>query len=320
MRSGLALVLLLAVLPGPASGEMRTYVLSPTVAPGTSSQIGGNCGGMSLIGGGFDTLATTSLQNERSGPELDGTQWAGAMFNSSGATEEFFLARTCIDREVAPVQVDDDFSVPANAVSSRFAFCPEGLYALNGGVFVTGAPGGRWTLSLAPAWPFDPGGSRLRDRDAGDSPGPTAWEAVVRNDQQFVGYLGTVSALCLPASAVVTRIEAGAVGAGAVGSDTVFCPDGTFAVGGGVDADDRTGLTLVASAPVFFGFPFATPITQISGSTTGEPIGWRVTLRSDAATPRSYKAAAICVPEPSSFAGGLAATAGLLALRSRRRR
>jgi hypothetical protein len=299
----------IALSPLVGSAASTTYVASLDVAAGSTSAAPHACEPPSgVVGGGFDTNADQVLVGEASRPVLGDDAWESAMYNPGAALESFTTAVLCADDAPAREAVTQEFPIPANAVTSHFALCSNGLTASSGGVAVAALPGRHSTVLLAPAWPFDPDGERLRDRAAGRAPGPTAWEAVERSHGGDVASIGIVTVLCADWPGIRTVIEEDAVDPVAVASMTVLCPARHVAVGGGVDADDRQGLYLVASAPVFAGAPLVTRIVDVIGS-AADPIGWRVAVRNDAAAPRSLKAAAVCVPE----ADGAIVTAAMLA-------
>jgi len=74
-----------------------------------------------------------------------------------------------------------------------------------------------------------------------------------------------------------------------------------------------TGRSTSGTSPLF------RRLAAMEAGNAGAPIGWYVALRSEAMTPRAFKAAAICAPEPASTALGVAAM-GTLAALSRARR
>ena len=309
--AGLALV---ALAVRPATAELSVVVSSATVNDALSVTSSASCVGATRVGGGFDTLATSAFVTDTAEPIAGG--WRSALYNEpSGGAESFSNVAICEDSAAEPTLVSASFDVPQLSVASGLVLCPAGMTALSGGVGAPGASGSGSAMLLAPVWPLAAGGSHLRDRIDGEFAGPTAWEAVERNDLPLGAFSATVSALCADRSDVVTVIESGSVAAGTVASNTVNCPTGTRAVGGGVDASDHTDLVLVASAPVFFGFPPKRITAVADGASASIPIGWRSSVRSDASTARNLKFAAVCVPEPSGTALALAAVTALAARR-----
>jgi hypothetical protein len=318
----LAVTPLLALLAVPAGAEISSSISALEQVANPSTLIFGSplcLDRGALVGGGFDTLDDDILTGFTSEPRSDLEGWRAAMRNDGAAAGQVSVASICDDAVAPGTVVVEPFTVPGDTVASDFVLCPEGTIATSGGVSATGTPGVSSAMLSVPMFPFDPGGARLRERADGEAPAPSAWEAVHFGEEDGITVTATVSALCVERENVVTIVESDTVAPGATESEIVLCPGGMAAVGGGVDAADRSGLRLVANGPVFFGFPVPARLALLGTGDAGAPVGWIVALRSDAATSRAFKAAAICAPEPASAVLGVAAI-GAIAAVSRARR
>jgi hypothetical protein len=321
MRRAISAAAIGSCLAAPAAAAF--YIRVETVEVGTdpsattSSQP--SCGGDVRLGGGFDTTAGASLTARAAITTQDSPGWATVMRNDGVAPAPFTGAVICSDAESEPTIAESSFPVTGGDIVSDLVSCPGDGVALNGGVAYTGFPGFSSTVLLSPIFPFDPGGSFLRQRADGSAPAPGGWEVVALGDDDMANVSATMFAVCLDRENVLTVVASGIADPDGVSSATVPCPAQTTAVGGGVDAEERVGLHLVGSGPVLFGLPLPTRITELSDGEAGAPTGWRVALRNDSFSARSFKAAAICVPEPGGTALGAAALAALATSRRGRR-
>jgi len=275
-----------------------------------------------ILGGGMDPTDASSLAAAVLYPLDEGVSYPASFTvvvrDFGGPHDSYRIAAICgslPDREI----VDDSFPAPAGGVGIGIVQCPLGKVAVSGGVSLGGS--GFATdfsiAALAPHFPQFLFAPDLTSRAPGEHPAPQGWKAAWRNDEG-AATTGRVAAVCVSAEDVVTVVEDDTVEAGSVRAQSVFCPAGMTALGGGADAIDRTDLRTTSSAPVFAGFPFAVRLSDRAEGPAPDPIGWRVALRNDSASAKAFQVAAVCAPEPATSAGAAFSIAALVALRRRR--
>ena len=325
-----ALLLVSMLLAGHASGASYEVRISEPIgfSPGGAGGYIVNCPGLLIsLGGGFDSENEDAMVGavSRAIPKLGSTQivgaWSPSIRNVTNTTQYAKLAVVCGAVDDVEV-VTDTFPVPAGAIGSDSVLCPFGTVALGGGVVKQDATNAntKTIAALAPIFPANPLTRSLASRPVGENPAPGGWEAAFVSE----GPAGTgeVDAICAPFDDVVTVVEQAVVAPGTTLAKNVVCPIGMEAVSGGVDASDRSGLRLASSGPLFLsGFPLKlTRIYEIGVSDPTGPLGWRIAMRNDAATPRTIKVAAICAPEPTGAATAAVATLAFAGAAARRRR
>ena len=284
------------------------------VAPAATALESTDCGDDARVGGGIDTLAAGSLTVHRTEPSDVSASWNVNVRNDGGATAEFVTAAICADHLPAPTLVSLDFPVPGQNVLEEIVFCPPGSVATSGGASATGNFPSSSVAATSPYFPFATGGARLRNRDAGAGPAPTAWFVAERGETSG-NVIGTASVVCVGTGPIATEIAIGSTGSAAASYDFfVVCPPGWTAVGGGVDADDLTVLRLATNGPLYQSSSDPLP-RRLAVQTPGRnrvPIGWLATLRSLTPTPQAVRVAAVCVPEPAAAGAGSCAALALL--------
>ena len=93
-------------------------------------------------------------------------------------------------------------------------------------------------------------------------------------------------------SRVRTLVDWVEVGAGVTNDLTVSCPQGTVALGGGVDVSDVHSMTIFSTGPTVNG----SRLNATSDGTHGAPDGWFGGVDNSDSTSRPFKVGAICVP------------------------
>ena len=186
------------------------------------------------------------------------------------------------------VTVVSSDSAPGGSFGVERVLCPDGMVAVGGGIDMDNV----LTMDVSSSAPaFEGADARLISRPDGTNPAPIGWQATARNDaaspQSF-----KVAAICAPLSGVSTVVSSDSASGGSFGVERVLCPDGTVAVGGGIDMDNVLTMDVSSSAPAFEGAD-ARLISRPDG-TNPAPIGWQASARNDAASTQSFKVAAIC--------------------------
>lgn len=170
--------------------------------------------------------------------------------------------------------------------------CPDGSVALGGGLDPANVLTMRLT-SNAPA--FGPENTdRLMNSANGTLPAPTAWQSSARNDEAFAQSF-KVAAICSADTTVTTEVAAAFVDSGSNATLRVLCPEGSVAIGGGVDTGNIYFVTVNAQGPVFGAAPGNTIADRAIG-TGPAPRGWEATVRTEGAD-QAFKVAAICSTE-----------------------
>jgi hypothetical protein len=196
--------------------------------------------------------------------------------------------------------------------------CPAGSVATGGAIdLLSGA--GTATSSSGPV--LDDGtadGARLITVNDGAGPAPIGWRASARSFA-LDDSSGRVVALCVPhaLARVTTQIASITVASATDDSKRVLCPVGQVAYGGGLDVNEISNMSVLATAPVFDdGTANGQRLISRAAGVDAMPIGWFAAVHnSDGANDHLLKVAAIC-PEPAKEALEIAA---LVALGVRRR-
>lgn len=179
----------------------------------------------------------------------------------------------------------------ASANAER-VLCPEGSVALGGGLDPANVLTMRLT-SNAPAFgPDSP--DRLMNSPNGTRPAPTAWQSSARNDEAFAQSF-KVGAICSADTTVTTEVAGSFVDTGTNATLRVLCPEGSVAIGGGVDTGNIYFVTVIAQGPVFGAAPGNTIADRSIGAGPA-PRGWEAIVRTEGAD-QAFKVAAICSTE-----------------------
>lgn len=180
----------------------------------------------------------------------------------------------------------------ADAEAER-VLCPDGSVALGGGLDPANVLTMRLT-SNAPA--FGPeNADRLMNSPNGTRPAPTAWQSSARNDEAFAQSF-KVAAICSDDTTVTTEVAASFVDTGTSATLRVLCPEGSVAIGGGVDTGNIYVVSVAAQGPVFGAGPGNT-LAGLAIGTGPAPLGWEATVRNDLGVDQAFKVAAICSTE-----------------------
>jgi len=172
--------------------------------------------------------------------------------------------------------------------------CPEGAIAIGGGIDPANVETMRVT-STAPA--FGPGNTdRLIFRPNGPNLPGVAWQATALNEEVFNQTI-KVAVTCATEIEATTEIISVIMAANSLASQTVLCPTGSVAIGGGVDVSNIAHMLVTAQAPVFGSGPPESLATRPDGANPA-PSGWSATVRNVGGS-QVMAVAAIC----SSTAG-----------------
>lgn len=313
---------LVALLLGAAPAAGFVTRVSSTIALSDAADSSLLCPSGSPLGGGFDSAAFGVLTSRGSGiaepalPSDPVTRWALETLNPTGTFQDFRTVAVCGNLP-GLVYVFEDSTTPAGSPSSESVLCPLGTVAISGGALTDGFPIDARLTASGPYFPAIPIAPLLSDRPDGEAPLPGGWR--VSHDNVGSATLETVFAACADWDEVHPIVESRTVAAGDAEVAIATCPAGTSAVAGGFDATNRVGLRLAASSPLFAGFPLVDGIFDVTGSTTELAIAWRVVVRNEGVSAKTFQVAAICVPEPATPAvTAVAVLAGLVAARRSR--
>jgi hypothetical protein len=181
---------------------------------------------------------------------------------------------------------------PSAGAEVERVLCPEGSVALGGGLDPANVLTMRLT-SNAPA--FGPENTdRLMNSANGTRPAPTAWQSSARNDEAFAQSF-KVGAICSADTTVTTEVASAFVDTGTNATLRVLCPEGSVAIGGGVDTGNIYFVTVIAQGPVFGDAPGNTIADRSIGAGPA-PRGWEAIVRTEGAD-QAFKVAAICSTE-----------------------
>lgn len=169
--------------------------------------------------------------------------------------------------------------------------CAEGAIALGGGLDPENV-GSMILTSTAPAFGPDPA-DRLIFRSDGTSEAGVEWQATSLN--QAGSMTIKVAAVCATGIAATSEVASSFAPGNSVTTRNVLCPEGSVAVGGGVDVSNVAQMRIVAQAPVFGPGPPENLATRPDGPNPA-PSGWSATVR-NLGGPQLYTVAAICIAD-----------------------
>jgi hypothetical protein len=164
--------------------------------------------------------------------------------------------------------------------------CPAGMVAVSGGV----DPENVFTEVVTSSAPvFAANDNRLLFQPNGINPGPTGWQASVRNNDT-TDKVAKVAAVCRLAPGAVAVV--GSTNVNPNGFDTVslHCPSGMVAVGGGVDPGNVLTEVVTASAPMFG----TVRLLLRADGPAPAPDGWYAGVRNNDTVAKPFKAAVVC--------------------------
>lgn len=240
------------------------------------------------------------------------------------------MVRRRIDRgglrrggHAAVVTVVEQGSVGVGSAAAERVLCPEGYVALGGGLDPNNVLLMRLT-SNAPAF-GEANDDRLMLQPNGPGGAPVARQASSRNEDT-VAHTFNVGVICATDTSISTVVAADFVDVSEQIGLRVFCPEGSVAVGGGVDVGNIGFVSVNSQGPLFGDAP-GSVLTQLAVGTAGAPSGWEATVRNDGGSSQQFKVAAVCsseltavtvvgsFPLPASNFGGtrLQCPAGLIA-------
>ena len=195
-------------------------------------------------------------------------------------TPAYFSAQTVIDAALAP----------ANMFGGLQVNCPAGMVALSGGVDVNNVLN-MVVTSSGPAYTNE----RLLFQDDGSALAPTGWQASVVNESTTARDF-RVGVVCVDESAgLISEIDSSTVPAGSFSVSYADCPEGTIAVGGGVDVGQVLLMRVSSLAPRFPGAN--SRLFMRDNGVDVAPTGWQATAINDSVANYQMKVAAICAPE-----------------------
>jgi len=152
-------------------------------------------------------------------------------------------------------------NVPAGSLRSVVAMCPAGTVATGGGVDSGNRYAGFLT-SHAPVYAALPDTISLRGTGTW---GPAdGWNGTVRNDGGDSTALRT-AAICAPLAGTITIVRANPVPGGSTYTNwSITCPEGMFALGGGVEGTSTADVLITGNEPLLRNNP-----PQIRARATG---------------------------------------------------
>jgi hypothetical protein len=191
--------------------------------------------------------------------------------------------------------VIDSTNVPLDEVAGTGALCPAGTTTVGGGVAPDFA--GVVTQSSPVIADGTPDGGRLFDRPDGSGPGPLGWQAGVRSFGIGPGTV-KVAAICSDGDSTRTTVASAIAETSHWGNALAVCPSGRNAIGGGVDLDQVSSLSVTSIGPLM-----EYPELEIEGPAPfffkpdgihPAPVGWFSVARNDGDQARLVKVAAVC--------------------------
>lgn len=190
----------------------------------------------------------------------------------------------------------DQGSVGIGSAAALRVLCPPGTgVAIGGGLDPNNVLFMRVTSS-APAF-GDANEDRLILQPNGPGGAPVAWQASTRNEDS-ISHTFNVGVICATDVSVSTMVGSAFVDPAEQVGLRVFCPEGSAAVGGGVDTGNILFVTVNSQGPIFGGAPGST-LSQIPLGSAAAPSGWEATVRNDGGAAQNFKVAAICSSELS---------------------
>jgi len=332
-RAGMALVLVLLLGIADAS-RGDTVVRSDTASIGSFVTERALCPeGTIAVGGGIDLANVLTMSVTSSAPVLDdggdrerllfqsdGTQpapigWQANARNDSSDDGTLKVAAVCESAPGAVTVVGSD-SASVDSFAAKRVLCPEGTIAVGGGIDLANV----FTMSVTSSAPvFDDGGDgeRLISKEDGTQPAPIGWQASARNENSADGTL-KVAAVCESAPGAVTVVGSDSASIDSFAAERVLCPEGTIAVGGGIDLANVFTMSVTSSAPVFDDGGDGDRLISKADGTQPAPIGWQASARNESSDDGTLKVAVICVPEPEAFLGAIFSFAVVAILRGLR--
>ena len=190
----------------------------------------------------------------------------------------------------------DQGTVGIGAAAPERVLCPPGTgVAIGGGLDPNNVLFMRMTSS-APAF-GEANDDRLMLQPNGPGGAPTAWQASALNEDS-IAHTFNVGVICATDVSVSTMVASEFVDPAEQIDRRVFCPEGSVAIGGGVDTGNIGFVTVNSQGPIFGAEPGST-LTQIPLGNAVAPSGWEATVRNDGGAAQSFKVAAICSSELS---------------------
>lgn len=187
--------------------------------------------------------------------------------------------------------IDDESTSSINDADSLRVICPVGSIALGGGIDTSDVFGGTIT-SNAPAFGID-NADRLILSAFGEREAPTAWQSSARSGASIsIGF--KVAAICATEAAATTVVAAKAyLDPDTYSILTASCPEGSHAIGGGVDVGNIFFEIVSSDGPIF-----GTPPNHLLGDqpdgTGPAPDGWGATVANLGGAGQEFTVAAIC--------------------------
>lgn len=261
--------------------------------------------GMVALGGGIDnynvlTMKVTSsapvfgtgpndrLLNQPDGANPAPTGWRASVRSDDTRTLPFKVAAICAPLSGVSAVVGSD-TADAGQHATVQVQCPAGTVAVGGGLDPYNVLNMKVTSS-APMFGKGPNDRLLKQPD-GANPAPTGWRASVRNDDTR-NLTFKVAAICAPLSDVSAVVGSDTAPAGGYRSEQVECPEGSVAVGGGIDVYNVLNMKVTATYPVFG--PGTDRLLDQPDGINPAPTGWAALARNDDTRDLEFKVAAIC--------------------------
>ena len=288
----------------------RVSVPASTASNWTDIPVSCPAGLVALSGGvssnDFTTVEVTTLAPTFGGSPLlsqaDGNRgpasgWYASVKNYDAVAHPIAVVIVCASLSNALVTIASA-NVPSGSAGTPAAGgvsvqCPIGYSAVGGGIDVA-QPASMKVSSLSPIF----GNQYLFDRAAGLGGAPTGWNGNIRNEG--VGGVIKVAAVCAPLAGVTSAVTARfSVGSGLAAGNSVACPAGSIALGGGIDTADVTKNVISVSTPLF-GVAPALPIDRGSGSDTTAP-SWYAIYYNYGPGATTANVAVVCAPPTAGF-------------------
>lgn len=165
--------------------------------------------------------------------------------------------------------------------------CPAGMVAISGGV----DPANIGTMTVGASAPTFGGMSMFALAD-GSYDGPDGWRARVINNDSSAATI-KVGVVCASMAGVRAVVGSNSAPAGSHSTESVVCPPGRVAVGGGIHPAGVVSLTVTSSSPLIG----SSRTFSVTNGTYAAPNGWFGAVRNDDATPRTFKVGVICARE-----------------------
>lgn len=332
LAAPLALALLAAA---PAAGEPTTVVDVVDVPAEGSHEGSAICpAGSNALGGGAGPGNALTMDVTVTAPVLEAGfvhnlaadsydapyGWSAAARSTHTSHRSLATSAVCLDAPAETVVFQN--TILGGVRGPGKVPCPDGKVAVSGGVDVDHIDSMPVVTSAPVLGPDHL--QNLADLEPGTHGPPTAWRGVVRNDgedgEDSAAY--GIAAVCTSALSVETVVVEATAAADSHGTPQVLCPEGSYAVGGGIEPVTESDVTVSRLTPLLGDRDDPTlPLIEGEGSYPEAPVGWEAGLvNTSSSESRTFKVAAICVPEPSRRALAAGALAGLAVLAAARRR